>query len=330
MTLLTELSENFNTGPSNGTAITTGNTVIDSLTGTGTFVFANDIAAPEGTFWAKATTTTGLVNALMNANTTHSQFYTTFYFRSGTPSAVYAFYQTSSAGTAVMSLRLDVDMTVQIRDFNTTRYTTPALSPNTTYQFEIRCTPAQAAGATGGTFVNIYTEGGSLVHSSGGITLSNTATATLDAHRIGVIAGSPTVTAYWDRIRVDDATSPGIVAPDPVVANAGADQTNIEPYSTVTLTGSATGGDSTYTYSWAQISGPSVTLSGTGASRTFTAPAGQSGSNLVFRLTADDGADSDTDDVTISVLSHNLFTKVGGAFFPRRKARRHTGSWVDL
>lgn len=62
------------------------------------------------------------------------------------------------------------------------------------------------------------------------------------------------------------------------------------------------------TYSWVQISGPSVTLTGTNAGTAFftTPNVGPSGAVLVFQLTVDDGfGGTDTDDVTITVFYVN-------------------------
>lgn len=71
----------------------------------------------------------------------------------------------------------------------------------------------------------------------------------------------------------------GIPAP---TGDAGADQT-ASPWTTVTLTGTGTG-------TWTQVTGPTVTLSGSGATRTFTAPPSMSAQSLVF----DYGGDTTT------------------------------------
>lgn len=87
--------------------------------------------------------------------------------------------------------------------------------------------------------------------------------------------------------------------------DAGPDQTDIEPWTTVTLTASSSSG----TVAWSQLSGDSVTLSGTGLSRTFTAPPNFAGSTLTFRATNG----SATDDVSVSVLpvTDGVVTGVG-------------------
>jgi len=95
----------------------------------------------------------------------------------------------------------------------------------------------------------------------------------------------------------------GAAAPTPV-ANAGADQGDIEPLSTVTLSGSGT--NSPTSYAWTQTAGPAVTLSSsTVASPTFTAPANSNGATLTFSLVATNASGSSSPDtVTITVLPH--------------------------
>lgn len=88
-------------------------------------------------------------------------------------------------------------------------------------------------------------------------------------------------------------------------ASAGSDQSGVKPFDTVTLTG--TGGTGA---SWAQTGGsPTVTLGGSGATRTFTAPATLEGTTLTF----DYGGDT----MTVTVLPHNEWTwDAGGVMRP--------------
>ena len=90
-------------------------------------------------------------------------------------------------------------------------------------------------------------------------------------------------------------------------ANAGPDQTNIEPRSTVTLNGTgSTDSDGTIAaYAWTQTAGTTVTLSSASAAQpTFTAPLTLAGETLTFSLvvTDDDGATSSQDTVNVTVL----------------------------
>jgi hypothetical protein len=103
-------------------------------------------------------------------------------------------------------------------------------------------------------------------------------------------------------------------------ANAGADQANVEPWTTVTLTGTDSDSDGTIsTRTWTQLTGTSVTLSGSGASRTFEAPGLLAGATLTFRYSVtDNGGATTTDDVSVVVLPVNESIVSGGVLVPLR------------
>lgn len=86
--------------------------------------------------------------------------------------------------------------------------------------------------------------------------------------------------------------------------DAGADQT-VDPWETVTLTGTPSGA------SWSQVSGESVTLGGSGAVRTFTAPAKMTQHQMVFQY----GTDQMT--VTVEPAMHAIVGPAG-ALIPTR------------
>ncbi|PTL84499.1 peptidase M36 [Vitiosangium sp. GDMCC 1.1324] len=90
------------------------------------------------------------------------------------------------------------------------------------------------------------------------------------------------------------------------VANAGADVTADER-ARVDLAGSASDADgNTLTYSWTQVSGPAVTLSGASTlTPFFTAPNVTSDSDVVLKLTVSDGTASASDTVTVHVKNVN-------------------------
>ncbi|WP_395814185.1 myxosortase-dependent M36 family metallopeptidase [Archangium minus] len=92
----------------------------------------------------------------------------------------------------------------------------------------------------------------------------------------------------------------------PPVANAGADVTAVEN-TKVTLTGSASDEDGdSLSYSWTQESGPAVTLSGADTlTPSFTAPAVTGDSEVVLKLTVNDGSTTASDTVTVRVKNVN-------------------------
>ena len=105
----------------------------------------------------------------------------------------------------------------------------------------------------------------------------------------------------------------------PPTISAGADQT-VEPYTTVTLTFTGSGGDGVIvTYNVAQNDGDPVTLTTTAVNqRTFKAPGTIAGDILTFSVTAtdDSGAVSALDTVNITVLPVTERAAVGGAWVP--------------
>lgn len=100
--------------------------------------------------------------------------------------------------------------------------------------------------------------------------------------------------------------------PTPFVVNAGADQSDIEPFDTVSLTASATGGTSpVYSFS----SSPALTFSGTGATRTFVAPATMDAQTYVITVSViGTGASQGQDYVSVTVLPHIEWAARGGVW----------------
>lgn len=91
---------------------------------------------------------------------------------------------------------------------------------------------------------------------------------------------------------------------NPPTANAGADQSLSAGTTTASLSGSGTDPDgNTLSYSWSQVSGPTVTINNaTSANASVTGLT--NGNSYTFRLTVNDGqGGSDTDDVIVSVGS---------------------------
>jgi hypothetical protein len=126
---------------------------------------------------------------------------------------------------------------------------------------------------------------------------------------VGVWTGSATATA--NAVTGLFAIQPVAGAVNnPPTANAGGDQ-QVLPYQLVTCVGTGTDTDGTISsYSWSQVSGPTVTLAGSnGSNVTFTAPAALAGATVVLGLTVTDnlGSTSSQDQVTITVAPHDEF-----------------------
>lgn len=113
-------------------------------------------------------------------------------------------------------------------------------------------------------------------------------------------------------------TYPSYPVGQPIIS-AGPDLADLEPWRTVALTGTDVDDGIPVTgRSWSQISGPTVTLVGTGATRTYEAPGTLDGADLVFRFTVTTASGTVTDDVTHTVLPVNEHAAVGGVWVPVR------------
>lgn len=191
------------------------------------------------------------------------------------------------------------------------------LSINTYYRIEIR---VQCGTSGNATMSGAYYVGDSTT----AVETFSVATATTTANILSVHLGKQqnaantpaTLHTWYDDFAIDDAptgligpwTNPGNIAP---IADAGIMQTNVEPFSTVTLDGSNStdANADPLTYAWTQTAGPAVTLSSTTAMQpTFVAPATQAGTTLTFQLIVNDGSvNSPADTVDIVVAAHTLW-----------------------
>lgn len=130
-----------------------------------------------------------------------------------------------------------------------------------------------------------------------------------------VTSGSATV----ERFMIAVSTLQGGMIP---TADAGANQNDIEPWSTVRLSGSgsSTNTGSIVSYTWQQVSGTAVSLVGSGVDLQFESPARINGATLVFSLIVTDsnGKTSDSDTVTVTVLPPTTYQASGSGWQPMR------------
>lgn len=119
-------------------------------------------------------------------------------------------------------------------------------------------------------------------------------------------------------VRMEDAAPIGPLGPItstvvPPVVTLGPD-VSAEPGTVVTLTATHTGGDAPDSWSWAQISGQAVTLTGSGATRQFTAPATYHGAAVAIGVTASKtGTSGPQDALTVSVPPQPLWARLPGS-----------------
>lgn len=105
------------------------------------------------------------------------------------------------------------------------------------------------------------------------------------------------------------------------VIDLGADRTGIEALEVVNLTAAHVGGNAPSSYTWRHVSGPAVTLTGTGNTRSFVAPATFNGGTVVIGCTPNGGVE---DLVSITVLPTPSWVRIPGQteWLPSRKEQR--------
>lgn len=144
-----------------------------------------------------------------------------------------------------------------------------------------------------------------------GVTATVTASsANIQSCRFGITSASSLATLRFTDIGIahDGDLQRFDISNAAPTANAGPDQSTVEPWSTVTLdgSGSADSDGTIASYAWTQTGGTTVTLSSTTAQKpTFPAPASLTNQSLTFSLVVTDnlGATSTADTVVITVLA---------------------------
>ena len=334
MAVIAELTEEFE-GGTIGTAITTGNSVFASITGTTvtppTFVADPYIGTRSGRVQTAATT-----SSLRADFTGVATLWFNFYFKVITaPGAITAVANWFSGANKVGDLRIAAvagGVEFQLRDNSTVRWTSATVLPLDTWcRVAVRAVPLTATGHRAKLYTGANLATMTVTEDSGDLTCSaQTLATTMTSVRLGCISAE-TMDLRYDRIRGDNASEPtgsGGVG-SPIVVDAGVNQVDVEPYAVATLSALASGGAGTgYTYTWTQTAGtPTVTLAGSGSSRTFTAPATMAGTALTFQVEAGDGTSTEVDSVVVTVDPHNFWTRVAAAWEPCAIRVRTGGTW---
>lgn len=142
----------------------------------------------------------------------------------------------------------------------------------------------------------------------------NVGPSAFTALRIGHL--SQGATGYYDLLdlQLDDTTLTAlgpVSAPAPQIS-LGADRA-AEPGTTLTLTATHTGGTAPTSWTWEQVSGPAVTLTGTGSSRSFVAPATFNGATVVIGCTPAAGTNVGAQDtVAVTVAPRQMWGRLPG------------------
>lgn len=289
------------------TSIGTGDTAFSGVYGTSSkLTIANSgVRAPRLAIADSPTTAGG---AYWDNGSNLTDYAVRFYFVcSGYSASVSGAIATGLRTTGETSWRFDVSTTGAIRfrgDLAAAAWSpSSSLSTATVYRIEIVVT-----GSTSGV-VSVY-QGDSFtaLYTSPAVAVG----AGMSVLRIGENGSDNLQGKYYDDIAVGNAAASLGPKVAPTTITAGEDQTDIEPFSTVTLAASVVTGSVT-SWSWSQISGPAVTLNGSESGRTFIAPANANGATLVFQASGD----GSTDQVSVQVLPHLEWIKrSSGAITP--------------
>lgn len=327
MATLAAVTEDFST-PANGVEITTANSTIDNISGTATgqptCTTANPLDATNQPKSAQFVTSVSNRICRINFDAPVGYLWVSYYFWLTTAPATSTAIMNAYDGetTKIADIRLTSTGQLQLRDQNTSLWTSTALGTGQWHRVELKVDPADSIGLR----LRIYS--GANLHSTTVSQDSGLRASTIGVNvsnvRFGLISNE-TVDYRMTRLRADDANPPAALSTGvnvPPTANAGAAQTNVMPYQTVTLNGSdSSDSDGTVsTYAWTQTGGTTVTLTGSTSSpiRTFTAPATMDGDTLTFSLTVTDngGATSSASTTTVAVLNHNDWRYNGTILVP--------------
>lgn len=153
----------------------------------------------------------------------------------------------------------------------------------------------------------------------GGMSLSGAVAQSSASLRIGGMTLSGATAQFRNTLRIGGITLHGSLG----ITLGNVSSRVVDPYDTVSTTVSpVVGSPDAASYSWRQISGPPVTLVGTGGTRSFTAPAGPTGGVsqtvvLGVSATSADGNSSAEVPITVGIRPHTLYELAGGVWSPR-------------
>lgn len=308
-------------GGTNGAAITQAGESLHLVQGT--WVYSNAKDPSGGTLSAHFTTTgSAQINGLSAWAAQATPFARIDINMVSLPSATTPLTQYRSGSTVRAELRVTTAGALQMRNSS---FTQIAISPNglisTNTKIRINWSYNNTTGKqqvqvfTGANFAGTTPD-----YDSGLVT--TTAAGTVDGWNMGAIT-SATWEYYLGDIQWDGAAFPAGPAGTntPPTANAGPDQTGIEPSTTVTLdfSGSSDPDGTIASYNVTQTAGTTVTLNHTDPVHpTYTAPLTLAGETETFSLTVTDNsaATSSADTVNVTVLPAPAAIMRAGVWVP--------------
>lgn len=333
------LRQNTADGGTNGTTVSTGNSGGASGTAwdlvaipTGTLTYSST-QARQGTLSYKVTTTaaTAAEGILRwgDALALTAASLRCYVFLPGTNPTVattLAQFSTNNSGTIAGSAKVALSSSgkLQIQDAAGTGLfnSTAALPTGVWVRIELYCQP--------GTTTSNGTIGGGYATGTGALTeqfttsTANAGLGPIGRAQFGKNSGTwATQTFYLDDLAVGDTaaflgTANFNVAP--TCSAAASPSASVEPWSTVTLTGTDADSDGTIaTRAWTQTGGASAgTIAGAStATATVTAPGTLAGDTLTFTYTVtDNGGLTASDTTTVALLAATERAVVGGAEVP--------------
>lgn len=312
-------SYNFENG-TNAAAVTTTLSGFTNIIGTWTYSNAHVQSAAGGTLAGRCSASAGQSYAKGGFTAIPKVWARLYAYIETMPAATSAVYEPLAGSTVLAEMRITSTGAVQLRNSS---FTQVAISPTGLITAGTFVRFAHYFDSAGTQQARVYV--GANVNSttpdwdSGAV--ATTATPSPDGFQTGII-NSTTAAYHIDNVAADNATwvGPATTSDIPPVANAGPDQSNVEPWATVTLTGTDSDSDGTVTArAWAQTAGTTVTLSGTGTTRTFTAPGTLAGDTLTFGYTVtDNGGAVSVDSVNVAVLPATERAVIGGVEVPAR------------
>jgi hypothetical protein len=320
-------TEYFESGAS-GAAISTANTAFSVCSAGATFSSA--ITPPQGTSSAFFSTGATATNQFGSYNfTAPAPLFARFYvYLPALPSSIIYVASYTSGATQLGAVRINTDGTVSVRNGVVAVYTSAkALLANRWYRMEVRV-DANASQQQLRVFSGSNLEGTTPDFDSGNLTYTGVAPTT---YATGFTTAAANVSMYLDAVALANDTwigptaNPNILNAPPT-CSAGSNQTTIEPWTTVTLTGTdSSANGSIVSRQWTQTAGTPVTLIGNAnASATYIAPPTLMGDTSTFKYTVTDNLNvSMSSTVQNTTLAATERAVIGGVEVPARLIHAH-------